>query len=932
MKIAQISGINRLLLILALLLVFLIWTRSLNAQAPGAFVPIGNMAANRVGHTATLLLNGTVLITGGTSDPSASGEIFDPVTRTFAATGEMITPRVGHTATLLADGRVLIAGGWSWSNSPLASAELFDPSTGTFTATGSMLTAGTGTATLLYDGRVLMVGTDNELYDPATGTFTVTGAFAGAYATPSVDTAILLSDGTVLIGGCDCHLPPPFYSAPITELYDPGTGTFSLTGGAGGPMGWWENDNTWTLLRNGNVLIVSNGDAGFRAVALLYEPSTRTFSGIGNTTATHDFSTATLLPDGEVLIAGGQLPGGNGSVGTDLYDPATGTFSAGSMTIGRHMHTATLLPDGTVLIAGGYSLWPFSTSSAELYVPSMLTPALLITDLRFDLAVVTAGASYSANISGSGLTAETFFDVRFASPGSSRSAVVLNWQRGIVESHGVPAGLAAGTWTINGVRAHEIETDHTGNFFPVRAAITVTQPSTFSIVDRGGMSWRSLGTSAANVVAGYASIRPNSGSTMPAGLAIVGYRHSNVLVTEASVPASPLIQSGRIYTEVNDPVHTGLSIANPNSQPASVSFFFTDSNGNFGNGNTTIPANGQIAKFLDEFPFNGRSSWSGTFTFNSSVPIAVTAMRVRINERGEFLLSTLPVVDLNTPAATGTTSFPEFADGSGWTTEIVLVNPTDSVLSGTVQFVDRLGGLASVAVNGQLNTSFPYSIAAGSSQKFQTGGASTAVLVGSVRVVPATNTRAPSGLAIFSFRSGGNTVTEAGVPAMAAGTAFRLYAEMDGPIQTAIAVANNSTDTAAVRLELSNLDGASSGLTGTLSIPPNGQTAIFLNEIQGFASLPKPFQGVLRVSSPVSISMIGLRIRYNERNDVLITPTPPVNEAAPPATSPMVFPQIVDSAGYTTQFILFSAQPGSSASGTLQLFNQSGGALGVPLQ
>jgi hypothetical protein len=584
--------------------------------------------------------------------------------------------------------------------------------------------------------------------------------------------------------------------------------------------------------------------------------------------------------------------------------------------------------DGRVLVAGGW----LTSASAELYVPSALLPAQVVTDFRFDRASVVAGSSYSANVSGSHLTQQTFFDVRFTAPGSNDFAVALNWQRGLSLSHDVPVGLASGSWTINGVRAHEIETDHTGNFFPVTAAITVTRPGTFSIVDRGGVSWRSPGTSAANVVAGYASIQPNSGSITPAGLAIIGLRQNNVLVTEASVPASPLIQSGRIYAEVNDPVHTGLAIVNPNSQPASVSFFFTDSNGDFGNGNTTIPANGEIAKFLDEVPFNGRSSWSGTLTFNSSVPIAVMAMRVRINERGEFLLSTLPVVDLNAPAATGTTSFPEFADGSGWTTEIVLVNPTDSVLSGTVQFVDPLGAPASVTVNGQLNSSFPYSIAAGSSQEFQTGGASAGVLVGSVRVVPATNTPAPSNLAIFSFRSGGNTVTESGVPAMAAGTAFRLYAEMDGPIQTAFAVANNSTDPAAVQLELSNLDGASTGLTGTLSIPPNGQIAIFLHEVQGFASLPTPFQGVLRVSSPVSISMIGLRIRYNERNDVLITPTPAVNEAAPPATSPMVFPQIVDSAGYTTQFILFSAQPGSSSSGLLQLVNQSGGALGVPLQ
>jgi hypothetical protein len=324
-----------------------------------------------------------------------------------------------------------------------------------------------------------MIGADNELYDPATGSFTVTGAIAGAYTSPSV-TATLLGDGTVLIAGCDCNLPPPFYSAPIIELYDPGTGTFSLTGGRGPTWpypssAWWDNINTYTLLRNGNVLIFSANSDAQPSEALLYEPSTQILSSIGHTTATHEFSTATLLPDGEVLIAGGQLVGGNGSVGTDLYDPATGTFSAGAnMNIGRHEHSATLLPDGRVMIAGGVSIWGTGpTPTAELYVPRLLKPALFVTSLRFDSAVVSPGASYSAGISGSGLTADTFFDVRFTSPGSSRSAVVLNWQKGIVESHEVPAGLATGTWTINGVRAHEIETDHAGSFVPVSATITV---------------------------------------------------------------------------------------------------------------------------------------------------------------------------------------------------------------------------------------------------------------------------------------------------------------------------------------------------------------------------------------------------------------------------------------------------------------------------
>ena len=157
---------------------------------------------------------------------------------------------------------------------------------------------------------------------------------------------------------------------------------------------------------------------------------------------------------------------------------ATGKFSvAGNMTTGRHSHTATLLPDGTVLIAGGYSVWlwpnPSGSSSAELYVPRLLTPPLVVNDLRFDLTVVTAGASYSVNISGSGLIAETFFDVRFTTPGNNAS-VVLNWQRGPAASHAVPVGTASGNWTINGVRAHQIEEDHTSSFVPVSATITVS--------------------------------------------------------------------------------------------------------------------------------------------------------------------------------------------------------------------------------------------------------------------------------------------------------------------------------------------------------------------------------------------------------------------------------------------------------------------------
>jgi hypothetical protein len=190
--------------------------------------------------------------------------------------------------------------------------------------------------------------------------------------------------------------------------------------------------------------------------------------------------TATLLPDGTVLIAGGTPDlSYNATPLAELYFPSSGAFSSlMNMNTARASHQATLLRDGRVLITGGLNSNTYpnyqTLAIAKLYTPAVLAPPLVVSGLQFDRTNVGAGSSYSVSVSGSNLTGETFFDVRFRSPGSSEFAVVLNWQRGLVANHDVPASIASGNWTINGVRAHEIETDHTGSFFPVNARITVS--------------------------------------------------------------------------------------------------------------------------------------------------------------------------------------------------------------------------------------------------------------------------------------------------------------------------------------------------------------------------------------------------------------------------------------------------------------------------
>jgi hypothetical protein len=485
---------------LLLVLVLFSYT-SVAAQAQGTFTATGDMTTARAYHTATLLFDGRVLIVGG--DIAGTAELYDPTTGTFTPTGNGTTGHFHYTATLLPDGRVLIA-------APLKS-ELYDPATGSFTPTGNMLIEQWGfTATLLTNGKVLFTGGTNgqdvysdvaiaaapQIYDPTTGAFSLAGPYAdlhvyifpdGSSAGTSGLTSVpatSLSDGKVLI-----------LSEPSAELYDPATNTFSVTGSmvAVDEGGAWGKPTqiiyrTATLMKNEKVLVAGGNpeyyDTGDFPLsrAELYDPA-GTFTATNSMHVARFAHAATLMPDGTVLITGGRTGAFFEATALgELYNPSTDAFPAQVyMNTGRSFHQATLLLDGRVLVTGGLmasNTYPAvqRIASAELYTPAVLIPALVVRDLEFDQTKVVAGSSYSVNVSGSNLTAETFFDVRFISPGSNESAVVLNWQKGPAASHALPSGIAPGIWTINGVRAHEIETDHTGILFPVSATITVSNP------------------------------------------------------------------------------------------------------------------------------------------------------------------------------------------------------------------------------------------------------------------------------------------------------------------------------------------------------------------------------------------------------------------------------------------------------------------------
>ena len=464
-------------------------------------------------------------------------------------------------------------------------------------------------------------------------------------------------------------------------------------------------------------------------------------------------------------------------------------------------------------------------------------------------------------------------------------------------------------------------------------------PGSFSVPDRGGQSTTSSGTGETLRV-GYGRIRADAGSGTPSGIAIFQFRDSDgVLVSEASVPATEPMRDGRIFAEVNGAVNTGLAIANPNDVPATIGFYFTDTSGTrFAGGSFELGANQQIAKFLDQAPFNGGPSVLGTFTFTSSLPVAVVALRAFTNEAAEFLMTTLPVAPLSSTSS-DTVYFPQFADGNGWATQVILVNPTVRTITGTVEFLGQ--GSATTAASpavrtledGRTGSSFEYSIPPNGSYRIITSNPPGGVSVGSVRAIPDDGHRAPSGLVIFSFTSAGKTLLEAGVPALAAGSAFRVYVESSGTpeqigsIRTGLAITNAAAAVNTVTLEVTNLDGTLAAPPEMRSLPPSGQVARFIDEL--FDSLPPDFSGVLRVTSTADVAIVGLRLRINERGELKVTTTSPSNEMDPSTSEDRFFALIVDSAGWSTQFILFSGTAGQSAAGTLRFFDYTGQPLYV---
>ncbi len=294
--------------------------------------------------------------------------------------------RSAHTATLLTDGRVLVVGG-----STDARAEILDQNGTNPQFSGALATNRLNqAAVLLQNGSVWVVGgqpqgggdylASTELFDPTTGIFSAGPSLSTARKVPTLN---LLHNGKVLICGGQSDFSTYLDTC---ELYDPTAETITLVPGT---MQHARAGHTTVLLQDGDVLICGGLEAQNTPVASCdtYNVETNTFTAVQPMNEARASHTATILmyawesPYHRVLVVGGRSSS-MALASSEIYDPETNTWSeGGSLFQARYLHSASLLPDKCIAITGGYS-GSAALDSTEIYCPELLLPCLQILPLE----------------------------------------------------------------------------------------------------------------------------------------------------------------------------------------------------------------------------------------------------------------------------------------------------------------------------------------------------------------------------------------------------------------------------------------------------------------------------------------------------------------------------------------------------------------------
>lgn len=369
-----------------------------------------------------------------------------------------------------------------------------------------------------------------------------------------------------------------------------------------------------------------------------------------------------------------------------------------------------------------------------------------------------------------------------------------------------------------------------------------------------------------------------------------------------------------------------------------------------------IRANGQVARFFSEDPFNAPAEFEGTFTFSASLPIAAIAVRGYVNEVGLFLMPQVPIAEPGT-AGSHTSLVPYFADGfvsqanctdnqfalpfsscrfdgtGVMSTELVLVNPSDTAIAGTFTFLSQggsnvAGSPMNVRMGNETNSTFSYSIPARSARRFETTPASAPTMQGSIQIASASTSELPFAFAVVTGRtniSGANAKTEyqTTIVGQRPASAWRILLRAGlccgstPTFQTAttLVITNPANIPIAVNVDLLDAD----EVPVVMTIPARGQIRLTPSQLPAVGA---GYGGMVRISASSPLSVVGFQT-FVFRPQLGALAVEAFDEATTPTGPQFVVPHLV-TGNYDSTLIIFRTSESQAATATIRFFDPAG--------
>jgi hypothetical protein len=422
------------------------------------------------------------------------------------------------------------------------------------------------------------------------------------------------------------------------------------------------------------------------------------------------------------------------------------------------------------------------------------------------------------------------------------------------------------------------------------------------------------------VQAGYGIVTADAG----VGAALLSVTNpSGILVSKTGMAGAEPTRRGSLLVDQSG-MRTAIALLNPNSVDATATLTLRDSNGNqVANQIQTLRARSQLARYLTEIFSASLNGVRGSLTFDSDQPLAAAVLFEILNGRGEPVYTTCPVNRLDAGSSQPGAVFPHLASGSGYSTQLILANPTGNALRGQIRFTAQDGSPLALSAGSLDPSLIPYEVPPQGTLRVNLN-TSSQLVVGSGVIQPDPSSPMPMAAAILQYQSSGQIVSAACFPSASSTTAARLLVDNSGT-KTGVAMVNTSDSSESFTLRLSDPNGNLLS-TKPLTLGPRAQTALFAND--AFDGLPGDFIGVMDIGSTGLFTALCLQLTVNGRNDPLFTALP-VADLTRPAPSSMIFPQIVVGNEFSTRLIFVNTDPSKPATGNVHLYQPDGSDMSV---